>query len=109
MEMAMIPPASRTKKQQLGAASGPVPASDSLSLFAPGDVAGNGVRGGAKTQLVSFHALAALIAPAKRETGISSTCELCMLALVVLAGRDPMAGAFRCTEGLLGPDHNLEF
>lgn len=62
-----------------------------------------------KTEHVSFRAPPALVAAAKRETGVTSTSELGMLALALLARPDPVAAFFRRTEGILGPDHDLEY
>jgi hypothetical protein len=109
--MAALPSGSRTKKLRAQAARGPEGACCSGSLLAlpPANARRSGVLGGAKTQPVSFHAPAALVEAAKRETGISSTSELGMLGLAVLAGPDPVAVFFRRTEGRLGLDHNLEF
>jgi len=40
---------------------------------------------------------------------VSSTSELGMMALAMLARPDPVAAFFRRTEGRLGPDHDLEY
>ena len=68
-----------------------------------------GLLGGEKSEHVSFRAPPALIEAAKRETGVTSTSELGMLALAMLARPDPVAAFFRRTEGRLGPDHDLEY
>jgi hypothetical protein len=68
-----------------------------------------GLLEGEKTEHVSFRAPPALVEAAKREAGISSTSELGVLALAMLARPDPVAAFFRRTEGRLGPDHELEY
>jgi hypothetical protein len=67
-----------------------------------------GLFDGEKTEHVSFRAPPALIEAAKRETGVTSTTELGMIALAMLARPDPVAAFFRRTEGALGPDHDLD-
>lgn len=68
-----------------------------------------GLLDGEKTEHVSFRAPPALVEAAKREAGVSSTSELGVLALAMLARPDPVAAFFRRTEGQLGPDHDLEY
>ena len=68
-----------------------------------------GLLEGERTEHVSFRAPPALLEAAKREAGISSTSELGVLALAMLARPDPVAAFFRRTEGQLGPDHDLEY
>ena len=68
-----------------------------------------GLLDGERTEHVSFRAPPALVEAAKREAGISSTSELGVLALAMLARPDPVAAFFRRTEGQLGPDHDLEY
>ncbi len=68
-----------------------------------------GLLDGEKTEHVSFRAPPALVEAAKRKAGISSTSELGVLALAMLARPDPVAAFFRRTEGRLGPDHDLEY
>lgn len=68
-----------------------------------------GLLEGDKSEHVSFRAPPALVAAAKREAGISSTSELGVLALAMLARPDPVAAFFRRTEGQLGPDHDLDY
>ena len=68
-----------------------------------------GLLEGDKTEHVSLRAPPALVEAAKREAGISSTTELGLLALAMLARPDPVAAFFRRTEGRLGPDHDLEY
>jgi hypothetical protein len=68
-----------------------------------------GLLDGDKTEHVSFRAPPGLVEAAKRESGINSTSELGLLALAMLARPDPVAAFFRCTEGSLGPDHDLEY
>jgi len=67
-----------------------------------------GLFDGEKTEHVSFRAPPALIEAAKRETGVTSTTELGMIALAMLARPDPVVAFFRRTEGALGPDHDLD-
>ena len=67
-----------------------------------------GLLDGEKTEHVSFRAPPALVAAAKRDTGISSTSELGVMALAMLARPDPITAFFRRTEGRLGRDHDLE-
>lgn len=68
-----------------------------------------GLLEGERTEHVSFRAPPALVEAAKREAGISSTSELGVLALAMLARPDPVAAFFRKTEGQLGGDHDLEY
>ena len=68
-----------------------------------------GLLEGERTEHVSFRVPPALLEAAKREAGISSTSELGVLALAMLARPDPVAAFFRRTEGQLGPDHDLEY
>ncbi len=89
----------------------PVKASGSPSLLASvlEDARRAGLLDGEKTEHVSFRAPPALVEAAKREAGVSSTSELGVLALAMLARPDPVAAFFRRTEGQLGPDHDLEY
>lgn len=68
-----------------------------------------GLLDGDKSEHVSFRAPPALIEAAKRVSGVSSTSELGMLALAMLAQPDPVAAFFRRTRGRLGKDHMLEY
>jgi hypothetical protein len=68
-----------------------------------------GLLDGEKTEHVSFRAPPALVEAAKREAGLTSTTELGLFALAMLARPDPVAAFFRRTEGRLGPDHDLEY
>jgi hypothetical protein len=68
-----------------------------------------GLLQGDKSEHVSFRAPPALIEAAKREAGVSSTTELGLLALALLAQPDPVVSAMRRTRGRLGPDHQLEY
>jgi hypothetical protein len=68
-----------------------------------------GLFDGEKTEHVSFRAPPALVEAAKREAGVTSTSELGILALAMLARPDPVAAFFRRTEGCLGSDHDLEY
>jgi len=62
-----------------------------------------------KTEHVSFRAPKALVAAAKRETGLRSTTELGLVALATLARPDPVAAAMRRTRFSLGPSHTLDY
>jgi hypothetical protein len=68
-----------------------------------------GLLEGEKSEHVSFRAPPALIEAAKREAGVTSTTELGLLALALLAQPDAVASAMRRTRGRLGPDHQLEY
>ena len=68
-----------------------------------------GLLDGDKSEHVSFRAPPALIEAAKRETGVTSTSELGVLALAMLAQPDPVAALMRRTRGQLGEDHQLEY
>ena len=67
-----------------------------------------GLLDGDRSEHVSFRAPPALIEAAKRETGVTSTSELGVLALAMLAQPDPVAALMRRTRGQLGEDHQLE-
>lgn len=73
------------------------------------DARAAGLLGGEKSEHVSFRAPPALIEAAKRESGITSTTELGILALALLAQPDPVVAAMRRTRGLLGVKHQLEY
>lgn len=68
-----------------------------------------GLLDGDKSEHVSFRASPALVEAAKRETGVSSTSELGILALAMLAQPDPVVALMRQTRGALGEDHTLEY
>lgn len=68
-----------------------------------------GLLKGEKSEHVSFRAPPALIEAAKREAGVTSTTELGLLALALLAQPDPVVSAMRRTRGRLGSDHQLEY
>ncbi len=68
-----------------------------------------GLLDGKKSEHVSFRAPSALVETAKREAGVSSTSELGILALAMLARPDPVTAFFRRSEGRLGPDHDLKY
>lgn len=69
----------------------------------------SGLFDGPKSEHVGFRTPPALIAAAKRQTGIKSTTDLCLLALALLAQPDPVVYALRRTRGRLRPDHQLEY
>ncbi len=60
-----------------------------------------GLLQGERAEHLSFRAPAALVAAAKRETGIESTTELGIAALAALAQPDPVAAFLRRTQGRL--------
>ena len=60
-----------------------------------------GLLDGERAEHLSFRAPAALVAAAKRETGILSTTELGIAALAALAQPDPVAAFLRKTRGAL--------
>jgi len=68
-----------------------------------------GLLEGEKSEHVSFRAPPALIEAAKREAGVTSTTELGLLALALLAQPDPVVSAMRRTRGRLGSDHQFEY
>jgi hypothetical protein len=68
-----------------------------------------GLLDGEKSEHVSFRAPPSLIEAAKREAGVTSTTELGLLALALLAQPDPVVSAMRHSRGRLGPDHQLEY
>ncbi len=60
-----------------------------------------GLLDGDRAEHLSFRAPAALVAAAKRETGIQSTTKLGIAALAALAQPDPVAAFLRRTQGRL--------
>jgi hypothetical protein len=68
-----------------------------------------GLLQGDKTAHVSFRAPPALIAAAKRESGVNSLTELGILALAMVARPDPVAAFFKRSRGRLGDTHTLEY
>lgn len=68
-----------------------------------------GLLKGEKSEHVSFRAPPALIEAAKREAGVTSTTELGLLALALLAQPDPFKSAMHRVYGRLGADHQLEY
>ncbi len=110
--MAVTHAAPKTKQRtRTGAMSGPARAPGSAPLLASvlEEARRAGLFDGEKTEHVSFRAPPALVEAAKREAGVSSTSELGVLALAMLARPDPVAAFFRRTEARLGPDHDLEY
>jgi len=102
----------KTKQRtHAGITGGPARAPGSAPLLASvlEEARRAGLFDGEKTEHVSFRAPPALVEAAKREAGVSSTSELGVLALAMLARPDPVAAFFRRTEGRLGPDHDLEY
>ena len=110
--MAVTRPTHKTKTKPPIRGSGKsvtAPASTPLHASVLEEARRAGLLAGEKTEHVSFRAPPALVEAAKREAGISSTSELGVLALAMLARPDPVAAFFRRTEGRLGPDHDLEY
>ncbi len=110
--MAVTHATPKTKQRTRGGAmGGPARATSSAPLLASvlEEARRAGLFDGEKTEHVSFRAPPALVEAAKREAGVSSTSELGVLALAMLARPDPVAAFFRRTEGRLGPDHGLEY
>ena len=68
----------------------------------------SGLLDGAESEHVSIRVPPALLKAAKREAGITSTEELGMVALALLAQSDPVAAFLNRTSGQLGPDHDLD-
>jgi hypothetical protein len=68
-----------------------------------------GLLDGEKTEHVSFRAPPALIAAARRESGVKSPSALGILALATLAQPDPVAILLKRTRGSLGETHKLDY
>ena len=68
-----------------------------------------GLINGEKSEHVGFRAPSGLIEAAKREAGVTSTTELGLLALALLAQPDPVISAMRRHRRRLGADHQLEY
>jgi hypothetical protein len=68
-----------------------------------------GLLDGERTEHVSFRVPKALLAAAKRESGVTRPTELGLLALAMLAQPDPTANFLRETRGKLGADHQLDY
>ncbi|MGY2050881.1 hypothetical protein [Methylobacterium sp. JK268] len=66
------------------------------------------LRAGESPEKVSFPAPPALVAAAKRQTGVTSTADLGLLALALLARPDPVAAILKRRRGRLGRDHRLD-
>jgi hypothetical protein len=58
---------------------------------------------------VSFRAPKALVEAAQNVSGVTKPTELGLLALAMVAQRDPTAEFLKRTHGILGPDHTLEY
>lgn len=69
----------------------------------------SGLLDGEKSEHVSFRAPPALVHAAKRATGLTSTSELGLLALAMLAQPDPVVEVMTKTRGALGEDHRLDY
>lgn len=68
-----------------------------------------GLLSGERTEHLSVRTTHALVAEAKRRTGISSNTELVEMALAVIAAPDPVSAFMMETYGALGGRHTLEF
>lgn len=68
-----------------------------------------GLLSGERKEHLSVRTTAALLAEAKRRTGISSNTELVEAALAALATPDPVSAFMMENYGALGKDHTLEF
>lgn len=99
---------SRVSGAPAGVAAAP-PAPMSVHASVMEEARRTGLLDGDKSEHVSFRAPPALIEAAKRESGVSSTSELGVLALAMLAQPDPVVAFFRRTRGRLGKDHTLEY
>lgn len=88
------------------------PGTDSRTLTVAAAVLDEASRAGlldSPTEHVSFRAPKALLEAAKRETGLTSTTELGLVALAALARPDPVSEAMKRTRGKLGKPHTLEY
>ena len=68
-----------------------------------------GLLEGGGTRHVSFRAPNALVEAALKQAGVSSTTELGLSALALMAQPDPAAAFLKRTRGRLGADHTLEY
>ena len=68
-----------------------------------------GLLSGERTEHLSVRTTRALVAEAKRRTGISSNTQLVEVALAALATPDPVSVFMAGTYGALGKEHSLEF
>lgn len=76
---------------------------------ARGDAEQAGLLAGERTEHLSVRTTHALLAEAKRRTGISSNTELVEMALATIAAPDPVSALMMETYGALGARHALEF
>lgn len=96
----------RGRRRTGGAASspgsqlGPVAVARPAAAFVEAALAA-GLLHGERDEHLSFRAPAALVAAARRETGIESTTELGIAALAALAQPDPVAAFLKRTRGKL--------
>ncbi len=105
----VVPKAKQKGRARVPSGLAPAPGSAPLLASVLEEARLAGLFDGEKTEHVSFRAPPALVEAAKREAGVSSTSELGVMALAMLARPDPVAAFFRRTEGRLGPDHDLEY
>jgi len=68
-----------------------------------------GLLAGEKSEHVTARTTRALLAAARRQTGIASVSKLIEVALAALALPDPVARFMREHRGELGRDHGLEY
>ncbi|HXY99417.1 MAG TPA: hypothetical protein VEI03_05425 [Stellaceae bacterium] len=67
-----------------------------------------GLLSGERTEHLSVRTTRALLAEAKRRTGIASNTELVETALAAVAAPDPVSAFMMKTYGALGERHRLE-
>jgi len=98
----------RTRRSKGAAADGDL---DRVRLLeaARDDAEHAGLLSGERTEHLSVRTTRALVAEAKRRTGISSNTELVEVALAALAIPDPVSTFMSETYGALGEDHTLDF
>lgn len=97
---------SRNSSAKKQAGGGALPAAFSGALE---EARAAGLLDGERTEHLSFRAPRALLEAARRETGVTSPTELGIIALAMLAQRDPFVDFMERTRGTLGEDHTLEY
>ena len=68
-----------------------------------------GLLDGDRSEHVSFRAPKALVEAAMRQAGVTSTTELGVSALAMIAQPDPTAEFMKRPRGRLGSDHKLDY
>ncbi|MBV9747834.1 MAG: hypothetical protein JO157_03360 [Acetobacteraceae bacterium] len=68
-----------------------------------------GLLDGERSEHMSFRAPKALVEAARQQAGITSTTELGIAALAMLAQPDTASAFLLATRGKLGSDHDLEY